>query len=507
MTHAILALWTLLGCGSSAPSGHGHDHGGGAHPHDDAPDDTVAITRWTDGYELFVELDAPVAGQRFAYHAHVTRLADNHAATSGTLAISFEDDGFAMESHTDPQLARAGIFASHGPAPSEPGPYSLLFTYTDGDERVSWQGGTVVVGSSEPAAQDSQDEGEVTFLKEAQWQIPFEVQPASQLRMAPNLSAAAVVSPSPNSTTVSAAPADGLLAWSGELPVVGRRVSRGEPLATLLPAGAAGQFSSLQADLASARADHTLAAAELARVEDLAARDLLPQRRLDEARAGVQRADAELSGTRRRMSALTSGGAGAVPIRAPADGIIVHVGAAHGQGVSAGTALVAVSTGTDLLIEGHVHDRSHVDLSEVSGISVLRGDWAAPVSLDSARARLLTQRLIFDHSALSAPLAILVTEDVGLAIGDLVEVQLSVGEAEPRLAVPREAVVEINSQDVVFVQKTGESFTRRRVTVGRSDATHVEISTGLAEGEMVVVQGGFDVHVASLSGSLESHRH
>ena len=62
-------------------------------------------------------------------------------------------------------------------------------------------------------------------------------------------------------------------------------------------------------------------------------------------------------------------------------------------------------------------------------------------------------------------------------------------------------------QDVVFVQRTGESFARRRVQLGPADATFVAVQSGLSEGDRVVVEGGFDVHVASLSGALESHRH
>jgi multidrug efflux pump subunit AcrA (membrane-fusion protein) len=96
---------------------------------------------------------------------------------------------------------------------------------------------------------------------------------------------------------------------------------------------------------------------------------------------------------------------------------------------------------------------------------------------------------------------------VGLVIGDLVELSLGIGDPIPRLVVPREAIVETSSQTVVFVQDSGESFSRRRVELGEADAIHVEVLSGVAEGERVVSLGAFDVHVASLTGSLESHKH
>jgi len=508
MNTLIPVLLALAGCGQSEPAGHGHAHGpGGAHaPHGEEEEgESIAITRWTDGYELFVELDAPVVGQRFKYHAHVTRMADNHAATSGVMTLRFEDDGFAAESHTDNEVARAGIFAKDAPAPSAPAEYGLAFSYTDGDDRVEWNGGMVTVGAAEPVAHEGEDEGEITFLKETQWQIPFAVSPAAERALSPTVRASAMVSPAPGQSTVVAAPVEGLLAWSDGLPVVGRRVKRGERLAALVPAGAAESWSRLQAGLATARVDLDLAEKELARVEELRSRDLLPERRLQEAQAGVERATAELSGNQRRVSALTSERSGAMPIRAPADGFVVAVGGAHGEKVEAGAPLVTVASGAGVMLEGRVHDRTRTELGSVSSIAVKRGDWSAPKELTDAR--LLTERLVFDARNLSAPIIVVADDPAGLSLGDLVELEVGVGEPEPRLAVPRSAVVEINGQDVVFVQKTGESFTHRRVTLGVSDPTHVEVLSGIEPGDMVAVEGGFDVHVASLSGALESHKH
>lgn len=513
MTPLVMFLFALVGCGSPEPASHDHAHGGGhSHGagsdhagHGDEEGESIAITRWASGYELFVELDAPVAGQRFNYHAHVTRMVDNHPATSGTFTLRFEEDGFAVESHTDGEVARSGIFAKDAPSPAKPGAYRLVMTYADGADRVQWDGGTVTVGAEEPVAHEGEAEGEITFLKETQWQIPFAVAAAAEHGLSPTVKASAVVVVAPGDSAVVAAPVAGLLAWVDGLPAVGRRVQRGERLAALLPAGVAASWATLQADLAAARVDRDLADRALVRVADLRARDLLPERRLDEAKAAAERAAVELAGHERRVSALMSEGSGAIAIRAPAAGTVVAVGAAHGETVAAAAALVTVASGEGVMLEGRVHDRERTDLGQVASVSVMRGDWERPRALPGAR--VVTERLVFDPNTLSAPLTVLLDEPAGLSLGDLVEVEVGVGEPSPALAVPRTAVVEINGQDVVFVQKTGESFTRRRVVLGVSDPTHVAVTSGLKAGDMVVVEGGFDIHVASLSGSLESHRH
>jgi len=464
------------------------------------------VTRWQDGVELYVEMSAPAPGQGLRYRAHVTRVDDALPVSSGVLQLRFEQDGFAVESHADTSVVSPGLFASEAPVPSKPGRYQLIFSYVGENDRVEW--GEVRVQLSAAGGEvDAEAVGEIAVSKEVQWQVGLQVAPASERRMSPTLNLGATVVAAPGTTAVIAAPVEGLLAWSDALPVVGREVRQGEHLAALIPAGAAEPWARLQADLATARVDHGLAQKELARVEGLAERELLSERRLEEARASVVRAESELAATRRRVSALSSGNSGAVPIRAPADGYIVSVGASHGTAVSAGMPLVSVSSGDAVLIEGHVHDRSQTALGELATLSVMRGDWTAPRDLLPAGGLLLTERLVFDAHTLSAPISVLVEDDIGLVPGDIVELQVGVGVPEPRLAVPRAAVVEINGQDVIFVQKSGESFTRRRVGIGTADPTHVEILSGLSLGERVVVDGGFDVHVASVAGALESHKH
>lgn len=507
--HTLLVPLLFAACGHDPASGHDHgsDEGhGGADPHEEEGE-SVAITRWTDTHELFVELDAPVVGQPFSYHAHVTRLSDNHAATTGVMLFRFERDGALVSEHRDEAVARPGIFASTAQPPAQAGTYALVVVYEAEGERAEWDAGVVEVGADAGVAHTPAHQGQIAFLKESQWQIPFAVELADERALASEVSAFGVVRPSPATTAVVAAPVDGLIAWSESMPVTGRSVRRGERLATLLPAGAADGWASLQADVATARIDRDLAQRDLERLQGLAPGDLVSTRRLDQARADVERSDAQLRGAQGRVRALTSEGAGALPILAPADGVLVSVGVGHGEPVAAGAPVIAVSTGGELLIEARVHERVNAALGSPQSLSVMRGDWDVAVDVLAHGGTLLTQALIYDRRSLSAPLAVIVPASVGLSPGDLVELAVGIGVPVPKLAVPRTAVIEVNGQHVIFVQDTGESFSRRRVGLGDGDATHVEVLWGIEQGEMVVSVGGFDVHVASLTGALESHRH
>jgi membrane fusion protein, heavy metal efflux system len=81
------------------------------------------------------------------------------------------------------------------------------------------------------------------------------------------------------------------------------------------------------------------------------------------------------------------------------------------------------------------------------------------------------------------------------------------GEPARVLAVAREAVTEINTRPYVFVQVDGEHFERRAVTLGRADGPWVQVVSGVSAAERTVTRGGYDIHLAALMGTIESHRH
>ena len=519
---AVAAVGLLVaGCcpGGESQDDHGHEHGGhgdhgghddhgghGAHGDDEGP--TLAFTRWTDTHELFVEVGAPAVGQPMGYHAHVTRLADNHAATEGTLTIRFFRDETLAADHKDQAVARAGIFSTTSAVPKEPGDYELVFRYHNGDESARWSVGTVTVGKT-PVEGDPEPEGEIGFLKETQWQIPFLTELPAEEAVAAPLTVPATVVADPLLTAVTASPAGGQVLWGGDdrVPVVGQRVRAGQLLGHVVPGASSDHVSQLRADAERARVDQERAAVEEQRVAGLVEQGLLPERRLVEAEAELAKAQAQLDATRSRSSQLLGGRSSSVPVRAPRDGVITALHRAHGEDVEAGKVLVEVADDAAVLIQGHLFQLDLADLGDVRWATLQRGDWDAPLPVEDLGGELLTEQAVVDPATLAAPVAYRVRNDRELRLGDLVELTLGTGDGETGLTVAREAVVEINTRPYLFVMVGGESFSRRPVELGPADAERVMIRAGLESGERVVSRGGFDVYVASLGGALESHRH
>lgn len=72
--------------------------------------------------------------------------------------------------------------------------------------------------------------------------------------------------------------------------------------------------------------------------------------------------------------------------------------------------------------------------------------------------------------------------------GMLASVSLVTEARESTLVVPLDAVIDDNGKSIVFVAE-GDVASRREVTVGLSDGAFVEISSGIAEGDKVIVKG------------------
>lgn len=75
--------------------------------------------------------------------------------------------------------------------------------------------------------------------------------------------------------------------------------------------------------------------------------------------------------------------------------------------------------------------------------------------------------------------------------GMFVEVELQAAELPDVLAVPTEAVQQHENKRFVFIHVEGDEFIRRDVTTGRASSDMIEITSGLHEGDKIVVQGGF----------------
>jgi multidrug efflux pump subunit AcrA (membrane-fusion protein) len=84
---------------------------------------------------------------------------------------------------------------------------------------------------------------------------------------------------------------------------------------------------------------------------------------------------------------------------------------------------------------------------------------------------------------------------------------LLMGQTPPGPVVPAAAVVDDAGRPIVFVQREGETFERRAVTLGPRTGDLVQVVDGVTAGERVVTKGAYLVRLAALSTTGPAHGH
>jgi cobalt-zinc-cadmium efflux system membrane fusion protein len=91
--------------------------------------------------------------------------------------------------------------------------------------------------------------------------------------------------------------------------------------------------------------------------------------------------------------------------------------------------------------------------------------------------------------------------------GLFVTAKLAIDEVAVPILIPKTALVSEGSKTEVFVQAE-EGFMPRAVTVGRSNDTHVEVTSGLQQGQKYVSRGGFTLKAQMSKGAFgDGHAH
>ena len=94
-----------------------------------------------------------------------------------------------------------------------------------------------------------------------------------------------------------------------------------------------------------------------------------------------------------------------------------------------------------------------------------------------------------------------------LAVGMFADVNVLTGDERTVLAIPTSAVVDDGGESVAYVEREGESFERRSLTLGVRDGDFVEVLDGLSPGERLVTRGAYYLRLAAASGAIPAHGH
>lgn len=235
------------------------------------------------------------------------------------------------------------------------------------------------------------------------------------------------------------------------------------------------------AQVQSARATLAEADANLARAQELKQKGYLAQAALDQRLAAQRTAAANLSAAEAGR-AQTAAQLDQTNIRAPVAGRITSRSVVKGQIVQPGTELFRLTREGRLELAGEV---SEADLQR------LRPGMPAAVTGDdggqtSGTLRLVTPRV--DAQTRVGLARVSLASPGEFRPGMFARASIDVGD-QPALVTPQSAVVYRNGKAGVFVLDAAGAARFRPVTTGARVDSRVEITSGLREGERVVVGG------------------
>jgi cobalt-zinc-cadmium efflux system membrane fusion protein len=188
------------------------------------------------------------------------------------------------------------------------------------------------------------------------------------------------------------------------------------------------------------------------------------------------------------------------PLIAPISGTLVEHRAQVGE-ATGDAALFTIMDTSRVWVELDVFQKDlplikagqRVELLDLDENSVATGTIARIGTVATHGSQSVQARVVIDNAS------------GALRPGQFVTAHVNVAEHKVALAVEREAIQKFRDFDVVF-EKVNDTYEVRMLALGRSDATHVEITDGLKPGALYVARNSYLIK-ADIEKSGASHDH
>jgi len=241
-----------------------------------------------------------------------------------------------------------------------------------------------------------------------------------------------------------------------------------------------------RAELSQAQAQLSIARANLKRNEELLAQNFVAARVVDESRAALQVAEAQVDLAQARMQRMR--------ITAPFDGTLGLRSINLGQYVKDGDELVNLEDTSKLTVDFRLPERYQNRLAPGQGVQVQLD--ALPGKRYDARVVAIDPLLDANGRSISVRAEMPVAPGDGLRPGMFARVLVVFSVDDRALVVPEEALVPQGGRQFVYViDEQGQGDARKRVSrrveveLGVRRGAEVQITQGLKAGDTVVVAG------------------
>jgi len=491
-----------------------------------APDYSVSLTDWSDKLEVFIEYRMPTPGEEISFGVHVTDLSDFKPITEGTLALIFVNrtSGQKSEARADFPI-RDGIFSpSH--TFTEPGEYDFSLSLESNKVTDTMDLGTLEVfeSLSHPENDEKKSVDEVAFLKEQQWKMEFKVEPVQTRTITQTISVPGKIIPAIYRMAKISPPLDGKITLDKniDLPRQGDMVRSGDILAIIEPSLASFSNSDgyqIDLEVKNSETKFKLAQSEVERLQALYEKEAVPKKRLLEAEAELNIAEANYNKAMNKKAAfqnikLQPGSDSQSPnyyVRAPIDGRIVDLTYTLGEQIKAGDIIMTVLDDSKVWLDIAVFENDIAKIKNSTGGYFTMTDKNQTFNFAQYDGELVFFGSVIDENTRTISVIYeLSNPSSEFLVGSFITAHLNTAENIQTISIPKSAVFDSGGKKVCFVQLEGESFEKRVIELGIEGQDHFQVLNGLQSGEKIVVKGGYAIKLAAESSSKdvgEGHYH
>ena len=196
-----------------------------------------------------------------------------------------------------------------------------------------------------------------------------------------------------------------------------------------------------------------------------------------------------------------------VAVKSPLAGYVKSCLVKEGDYVTVGQPLMSVTQTNRLQLKADVSERYYPQLHAIASANFKTPYADRAYRLDDLNGRLLSYGRSAGDASYYVPVTFEFDNRGDILPGSYVEVYLL---SEPRadvISVPAGALIEEQGVYSVFIQLDADCYHKQEVKLGVSNGNEVEILAGLKGGENVVIQGAYQVKLASANNAIPGHTH
>lgn len=241
---------------------------------------------------------------------------------------------------------------------------------------------------------------------------------------------------------------------------------------------------------------------EYERMKSLIANKIVSEKEFSQAKATYENA-------RINYEALVQGySSNGQNVISPMSGYVKSIYVKEGQYVEMGQPLISITQNRKLLLRADVSEKYYSALPHITTANFRNPHTNTAYSLKNMNGKVLSYgKSVNESNGYFLPVIFEFDNKGDIIPGMFVEIFLLSSPMQDVLSVPHSALTEEQGSFFVYLQEDEEGYRKQLVTLGADNGQRVQILSGVKDGDRVVVEGAYQVKLASATNAIPAHTH